>query len=245
MDNKIVGVRSMQLAITIATYQKSNGKSPYYLTRTLDSIFNQTYQNFKVYLVGDKYENNYEFLNIVEKYNYPKDKFFYENLPYAPEREKYLNDNRYVVWCVGGVSAINHAIDLALADGFQYICHLDHDDYWDTGHLQIINDVIEETGADWLCTKSTYCRNYLPLAQTDQKYIPFMPVNGGLINSSTCINLVTLPIRPRDVFAETGKADPADADRWIRCAAYIKEHNLKSYFINKLTCFHEEENTGV
>lgn len=232
----------MHLAITIPTFKKSNGKSPFFLTRALDSIFNQTYTDFKIYLIGDKYEDDDEFKSIIDKY--PKEKLYAENLPYAKERDKYLLDNKYALWCAGGVTAINHAIDLALEDGFKYICQLDHDDHWDKSHLEIINEVIGETNADWLCTKSTYCKSYLPLKETDNKYVEFIPMNGALINSSTCINLITLPIRPRDVFAETGKSDPADADRWVRCAEYIKHNNLKSYMVNKLTCFHEEEFTN-
>jgi glycosyltransferase involved in cell wall biosynthesis len=51
----------MKLSIVIATYQRKDGSTPRLLTRALDSIFSQTYQNFKIYLIGDRYENNDEF----------------------------------------------------------------------------------------------------------------------------------------------------------------------------------------
>lgn len=233
----------MNLAITIATYKKSNGKSPFYLTRALDIIFNQTHQDFKVYIIGDRYEDNDEFNNIISKY--PQNKIYSENLPYAKERDEYINTHPYAVWCVGGVNAINHAIDLALNDGYYYICHLDHDDFWEINHLYLINQLISDTSADWICTKSHYCGRILPVMETSERYINFIPKNGALINSSTCINLKTIPIRPRDVFRETGVEYPADADRWIRIAEYIKKYNLKSYMINSITCHHDEEFTGV
>jgi len=227
----------MNFAITIATYQRSDGKTPFYLKRALDSVFIQKYKSFKVYVIGDKYEDGTEFLNLVK--DYPKEKIYYENLPYAKERDKYVNPQ--LLWSTGGVNAINHALDIALKDDFKYICHLDHDDWWNEEHLEAINEVVEETNADWVCTKSTYMKEFLPRMVTDKKYVEFPPTFAGVINSSTCINFKTIPIRYRDVFEEDKLVVPADADRWLRCAAYIKENNLKSYFINKLTCFHDEE----
>ena len=46
-----------RLAITIATYQRPDGTTPFYLKRALDAVFNQTHKYFKVYVIGDKYEN--------------------------------------------------------------------------------------------------------------------------------------------------------------------------------------------
>ena len=229
----------MKFAITMSTYQRSDGKTPFYLKRALDSIFSQTHQLFKIYIIGDKYDDDDEFISIVKEY--PSDKLYYENLSYAAERDKYSN-NKQALWCAGGANALNYALNLALKDDFQYICHLDHDDYWNPNHLESLNEVIEETNADWLCTLSVHINNSVrPEIKTSNKYIEYLPSPSKLINSSTCINFITLPIRCRDVFAETGKTYPADADRWIRCSKYIQENNLKSYFVNSLTCVHDEE----
>ena len=45
------------LGIVISTYQRPDGKTPELLTRTLNAINNQTYTNWKVYLIGDNYNN--------------------------------------------------------------------------------------------------------------------------------------------------------------------------------------------
>ena len=229
----------IQFAITCSSFQRKDGKTPFLLKRALDSVFAQIHQDFTVYVIGDKYEDNTEFENIVS--SYPQEKIYYENLPYAKERDKYTN-NKNALWNAGGVNASNYALDIALKDGFKYICTLDHDDYWTNEHLSSLNEVIEETNADWLCTSSTYC-NYgnLPRVKTQEKYVVFLPVPCGVINSSTCINFSTIPIRFRDVFEEEGKLEPADADRHSRCVKYIKDNKLKSYFVNKHTCFHIEE----
>jgi hypothetical protein len=47
-----------------------------------------------------------------------------------------------------------------------------------------------------------------------------------------------IPLRFRDVLAETGKLFPSDADLWKRMAEFISRYNLKSYFINELTCIY-------
>ena len=73
------GKNMVKFGIVIATYQRKDGTTPFYLTRTLDSIFSQTYQNFKVYVMGDKYDDEEELFGMVNKY--PKDKLYCENLP--------------------------------------------------------------------------------------------------------------------------------------------------------------------
>jgi len=228
----------MKLAITLHTYQRPDGMTPTYLNRAMSSIFSQTYQDFKLFVIGDKYEDEYELFNIINKY--PLNKLYYENLPYAKEREKYIN-NKHALWCAGGVNAINYAIDKCLENGFEYVCHLDHDDYWTPEHLESIHNVINKTNGDWFCTRSLHINGNLPRVITDQEYVEFLPEACGLINSSTCINFKKIPLRFRDVLEEDGKAYPADADLWKRCATYIKDNNLKSYFINKLTCVHDLE----
>ncbi len=80
----------MKLAITLHTYQRPDGKTPEYLNRAITSIFSQTYQDFKLFVIGDRYDDRYELFNIINKY--PSDKLYCENLPYAKERDKYINN---------------------------------------------------------------------------------------------------------------------------------------------------------
>jgi hypothetical protein len=55
----------MKISIVIATYYRQDDKSSEYLRRALDSIFNQTHQDFKIYLIGDRYEKSEEIEEIV------------------------------------------------------------------------------------------------------------------------------------------------------------------------------------
>ena len=64
----------MKLAISTSTYKRKDGGTPNLLKRALDSIFNQTHQDFKIFLIGDRYEDENEIKvqkennNIVQKY---------------------------------------------------------------------------------------------------------------------------------------------------------------------------------
>jgi glycosyltransferase involved in cell wall biosynthesis len=229
---------SVKLSIVIATYQRNDGKTPTYLRRALDSVFNQTHQNFKIFLIGDKYEDNDEITSLVSEYD--SNKLYFENLPYAKERDAYEG---FGLWYYGGVNATNIGVDKSLSEGFEYICHLDHDDTWSEDHLMEISKCIESTSTDWVCTKSKYLSDrILPVVIHSEHYTEFLPRGRSLIHSSVCMNFKTIPLKYRDILGETGQVgEPADADLWDRCREYILKHNLKSYVINKLTCYHEEE----
>ena len=231
----------MKLSIVISTYQREDKSTPFYLKRALDCIFNQTHQDFKVYVIGDKYEDNKEFSKICGGYD--QDKLYFENLPVAKERDKY--GKGWALWSYGGVNAINYGIDKSLNDGNSYICHLDHDDVWTPNHLEMINDCINKTDADWICTKSVYLNpnKILPnVYGLENEYIKFLPGYARLIHSSVCVNFKTIPLRYRDIFDETGVVGlPADGDLWERCATHIKDNDLKSYCINTVTSSHNEE----
>jgi len=229
-----------KLAVVISTYQRKDGKTPFYLKRALDCVFEQTYRNFKVFLIGDKYEDNDEIQLLVSEYN--KDKLYFENLPYAKERDNYTS--KWVLWSYGGVNAVNIGIEKAISEDFEFICHLDHDDWWLPNHLEEIIKCINITQSDWICTKSTYNNpfNTLPSINSDEEYIPFHPKSSCLIHSSVCMNFKKIPLRYRDIYDETQQMGlPADADLWERTREFIFQNNLKSYYINKLTCRHDEE----
>jgi glycosyltransferase involved in cell wall biosynthesis len=104
----------MKISIVIATYQRKDGSTPKYLTRALDSVFNQTHQDFKIFLIGDKYEDNDEIIKIVSKYD--NSKLHFLNLEVAKERDFYTD--KWAIWSYGGVNAINTGIDISLSEGY-------------------------------------------------------------------------------------------------------------------------------
>lgn len=229
----------MKLSVLIPTYYRRDGSTSKYLKRALDSVFNQTHQDFKIYLIGDRYEKTDEINDIVS--SYPKEKLYFVNLEFAKERDFYTD--KKAIWSYGGVNATNTGVDISMSEGNNYICHLDHDDYWSETHLQLINECIEKTNSDWVCTKSHYIHNIIfPNVQSNDFFVDYLPVPERLIHSSVCMNFKTIPLKYRDIFAETGVVGlPSDADLWKRCNEFIRNNNLKSTLINEITCYHLDE----
>lgn len=229
----------INFSIVITTYQRKDGNTPKLLKRALQSILNQDYDKYKVYVIGDKYENNEEFESIFN--DFPKNKLYFENLPVAHERDKYTD--KTLIWKYAGCFANNYGIDKSISEGYEYVCHLDHDDEWYPNHLSSLNDAILKTNSLWLCTKSEYLENKnFPKIENESELVEFNPKPQGLIHSSTCINFKKIPLRHRNVYEETGSAGlPGDADLWYRINEYFNENNLKGILINKTTCKHIEE----
>lgn len=229
----------MTFSIVITTYQKKDGTTPILLKRALDSIFSQEYQNFKVYIIGDRYENNDEFISICSSYD-PK-KMYYENLPFAFERDRYTD--KWLIWSYAGCFANNYGINKAISDGFTYVCHLDHDDWWLPNHLTSLKMGIDRTNSPFICTKSEYVGGrILPEIISDQEFIDYLPMGGKLIHSSVCIDFKKIPLRHRNIYEETGRLGvPGDWDLWDRIGRFFKENNLIGCLINKVTCVHIEE----
>lgn len=232
----------MKLGIVIATYQKLDGSTPSLLKRAIESIKNQTHQDYTLIIIGDKYEDNNEFESICNDVDLG-DKIIYKNLPHAKEREKYPIGSKEL-WSAGGINARNYGVDLGLELGLSYICHLDHDDYWHQQHLEVINFTIEGVkDASFISTCSTYFDSYLPNIELTNEVMLSKVAAGNFIHSSVCINHKQIPLKYRDVFEETGKEYAADADLWNRIGEYMNENNLKAYHISSLTCFHPSERT--
>jgi glycosyltransferase involved in cell wall biosynthesis len=229
----------MKLSIVTPTYYRADGSTLTYLKRALDSVFNQTHQDFKIYLIGDRYEHPNEVELLIS--NYDQSKISFVNLSIAKERDVYTD--KWAIWSYGGVNATNHGVDLSMSEGNYYICHLDHDDFWEINHLELINKCIEDTNSDWICTKSNYVNNrILPSVNGETLYINYIPKHSSLVHSSVCMNFKTIPFKYRDLFNETGVIGlPSDADLWVRCEKFIIDNNLKSTLINYVTCNHIEE----
>jgi len=220
MDKLLIG-------IVLTVYPRPDGRSHWYLQRCLKSIRAQTYKNYKLFVIGDKYGRKV------------KGDFYYEDLPYAYERDKYTGHR---LWCCGGTNAINHGIKKIVENGIDYIIMMDYDDYWYPEHLQ---SFAEAGYFDWACTKSRHINNRVwPQYNGKEKIFDFIPTPRGLVKTSACYNIKRLPFTIRNVYEETGHDRAPDWDLWFRMRKYIQENpqmNFKCIGINKITCVHDEQ----
>ena len=230
----------MKISIIIPTYQRQDGKTPYFLSRALTSILEQKYEDYFVILIGDQYENDKEYKELSKII--PDSKIYTENLKHAKERSIYPSGS-IQLWCAGGVNATNYGINISLSKGIHWSCRLDHDDWWETNHLELINDAIENKTSEntvFVASKSTYLKERILPA--GQKYgINYFPCGGNLIHSSTCAKWGDIPLKFRDVFVEEGRFHPADADMWERLTEYMLTNKKSGYLIDEVTCHHDDE----
>jgi glycosyltransferase involved in cell wall biosynthesis len=232
----------MKLGIVIATYRRKDGTTPTYLTRALESIKNQVHQDYKVFLIGDNYEDDVEFTALAKSI-IPQDNLYYENLSVAVERVRYPQGG-IELWRCGGANAFNHGVSKCYEEGITYICKLDHDDYWSEDHLSCINNVIESTEgrAAVVYTCGTYFNSHLPRVSLDGQVVEDLPKPGQAIHSTSCIDYSKVYLKYRDTAYEVGIPDAGDADLLKRLEVEVQLNNLKSYLVRKLTCYHPEEN---
>lgn len=241
----------MKFAVTIATYQRKDGKTPELLKRALDSVFNQTHQDFRIFIVGDNYEDNNEFNEIISQY--PQDKIYAVNLPESYDRLKYKGvgsenldfDTDRILWCNSGRTPMNIGIELALHNGYDWVAHLDHDDFWEPTHLQFINNVIEQYGHEciWITTQATFGpTDIMPIVETNGWDVVYhLPRGYNVIHSAVAMSMKRIPLRYRDVYYEDGNVIPTDADFWDRLGKFIVENGYTGTYINALTCRHDVE----
>jgi glycosyltransferase involved in cell wall biosynthesis len=232
-------------AVIITTYKRSDGTTLEKLKVALDSVFSQKYTRFKVFVIGDNYENPEELFNLCMKYD---QKYMYcENLTIDTERTLYRG-NRNAIWSYGGVIAYNYAIQRSIDLGYDYVCRLDHDDYWGPDHLLNLKTCIENTNSPWVCAVSHYlkmhsmCPPGYSIDPDSTLYDGFMPKSGHVIHSSTCIDFRKIPLRYVDLYKETGKVGlPADAYMWEQVSQWLKENGEIAYVVKRPTCFHLTE----
>jgi len=232
----VIRKKDLRIGVVISTYMRPDGKTPFYLRRALNCIKNQTFKNYWIYLIGDKYDNEQELMDIASQY----DKITCINLPYALERDKYQWGD-FRLWCTGGMNAVLTGITKAIDDGIEYICHLDHDDQWTLNHLDLFAGVIITKTPFFICTMSSYSDIHLPYQKQTGEVVEFLPAPGGMVASSSCIKYSDTRIRLRDVFEATGKPNPGDADLWFRLAEEMRQMGKRGFLVRTLSCRHDEE----
>jgi glycosyltransferase involved in cell wall biosynthesis len=224
----------VRFGITIATYQRPDGSTNSLLNRALQSVYNQTYHNWKLFLIGDNYHDRIEFGAIVARAGYHcGDDFQSVNLPYAIGRDTGLKEIE--LWKVGGVGAMNFALTLQHIDGIDVHCHLDDDDYWLPDHLETLSQEYADPYVAFVYTqaKRTYKDDVYPKCTVADKR-PWRPRANGLIHSTASWKLSDI-----DSMYIPKLDQPADSYLWTRIADELDIKKLNSVFVPKVTVVRE------
>lgn len=224
----------MKIGIVIPTFRKLDGSTYGHLKKALESIKEQTHQDYKVFLIGDDYTDNNELLELSKIID--DDKIYVENLPVAIERIKYSGLN---LWVTGGVNASNVGIKKSLEDGYNYICLLDHDDFFLNNHLKLISDCIKSTNTNFITTKC----GIFPDTHSTGLFTNYRPISSHLYKVSVCVNFSYFNMFFRNTIEEIGEPYPGDAELWNRIHNFLRDKNEYGLFINVETCGRSPEGT--
>lgn len=216
--------------ILIPTYRRETG-TYHLLNRCLNNIKKQTFQDWKVFLIGDQYEPNKEFLEL--KNIISEDKIYYENLSFSEERNKYSGKE---LWSVSGLSANKKGYEKIKEEQIPVICLSNDDDWWLPNHLETLYQGHKE--ASFVYTQSTFKESVLPKKDTSFKAY-------NLVYSAVSWKIKDIPLFLRNIVEEKSQWVAADADLWERIRVYCLQNGLKTLYIPVLTAHHDiEMNVG-
>ena len=132
--------KKIKFGICITTYKiESGGRQNYMSTEkilkdSLQSIKDQNWTEWKVYIMGDGYpEDEWPTIENLAKSIIPKEKLWMDNMKTPGERGKYEGSIPHLT---GGNTAANRIINQMKSDGIKYFARLDHDDAWRADHLK-------------------------------------------------------------------------------------------------------------
>lgn len=212
----------------MSTYFRPNGFSKFYLKRSINSISHQTFKDWKLYLIGDFYENNSQFEQI--SMLLPKDKIKSINLDKSVEREKYTGKE---LWKMAGFTANNIGLELARKE-CKIHARLDDDDYWIDNHLEILSKGYPNNA--FVYTRSKNRKEFLPKEETKEN-LP--PKAYNLIHSAASWDLEKINFN----YLDASKTDfvAGDAFMWESIKAFCDEKNYKTLYIPEITVVHDFE----
>jgi hypothetical protein len=178
-----------RICVIMATYFRKNGTTRNLLSRALRILEAQTYKNFKLFLIGDHYDNNEEFEEICKSY---KNDIYYKNNEQHYRCYNFPNKNTY--WTIGGGLALKTGIEKAIEEKFDYYFHLDDDDMWRDIHLQVVVEHIKHFPlADFILTKARYNNIFLPRThETNTFYNNYIPQGEDSVHASHIYKLPLL-----------------------------------------------------
>jgi glycosyltransferase involved in cell wall biosynthesis len=233
-----------RFAIVMATFHRSNGNTPTYLKRSIESVINQTSKNWDLIIVGDKYEPIEELEQIVSEYkNKLTDNKIIVLHNMMPERD-FLKDRNKLYSCAGARS-MNMGLNWARENNYTYYCHLDDDDFWSKEHLEKLAIAYNKfPNCVFANTKSTYFNHTLPGPNEDCDIFPNnrMPLACKTIHSSFSFNCKIIPFDYFTSFDETDFFWYSDAIMLTKIKDFIEKNpSYCSIYIPTLTCYHDFE----
>lgn len=250
IDNYIIGRKrkNIKFAIIMATFCRSNGKSPSYLKRSIESVVSQTHKNWDLIIVADKYEPRKEIENIIDYYKKlcnNKIIYIYNDIV---ERD-YLTD-KIKLWCCAGGNSINRGLEYARSNNYYYYCHLDDDDFWTNEHLEKLAYAYDNySNCIFANTQSTHCGSYLPKNEENITTIypnNRLPLAQNTIHSSFSFRLDIIPFKYFTSLDMNDNFWYSDAIMLNNIKDFLeKNKEYCSIYMPYMTCYHDYEGETI
>lgn len=162
LKNKYKNINNNKVSIIIPTYNRSR----LLFERALPSIFDQTYQNYEIIIIGDCCtDNTFEKLDKLKN-----NKIVSYNLP---SRKKNYPDKPFYHWLAGPVNALNKGLTLVKGD---WIARIDDDDIWTKNHLEILLNFAIRDNFDFVSSDYIYYEKGTKKINSQQNNKP--PIGG-------------------------------------------------------------------
>lgn len=236
---------NIKFAIIMATYYRKNNKTKQYLYRSIESILKQTFANWDLIIIGDKYEIEDELLTIINEFRMKtKNNIIYINNKNV-ERDNVKDRRR--LWNCAGANSMNIGLNYARHNGYKYYAHIDDDDWWENNHLDILSKAyLNYPHCVFANTQSTYGETKL-LPELKIKICPnnLLPSPCGLTHSSFSFRIDIINFNyMTDI--NNGINNATDALMLQNVRNFISENkNYCSIYMPFLTCNHVEEYVAI
>lgn len=224
--------------IRAITYRRPDGRTPELLARALDSVLAQKYRHWKVFLVGDRYEDDAEFESLAARI--PPHRIFATNRWRRTERDVWSG---HALWMCAGCGAANHSLDVMQGCGVEYVACLDHDDVWSPEHLGTLADCYaRHPEAAFVCTQARHDRlGVVPANISEPCCVDGSTLESNVVHSATSWRPGLVPLRYR-VLAEVAPwaRRPGDLDLWLRIGDCLRGGPWTMMCVPKVTVWHQQ-----
>jgi len=224
----------MKFAIRIPTYQRPYNLSVKIIKQCFQNILSQTHDDWKIFLVGDNYEDRDEFDRLVSII--PPNKITAVNL-HSSERDHFEG---FDLWRCQGVMACNVGLNLIRKEGIEICAVHDDDDHWDAQHLEILAEGYHRFPETvFVYTKGLHeMDGLLPKYATDLRYNNLPPIPNQTLHSSVSWNVHKIPLDYINPVGVPNTHINSDAELWERIRTYCQERGMRTLYIPKLTVWH-------
>lgn len=241
IDDPSCNLEKKKVAVITQSYYRKDGSSKSCLGDIFNMLEKQTYKDFKIFITGDNYQPESEFIQLCNSY---KGEIYVHNNNNSCRELNLGHINNY--WSYGGIHAGYNSLKKAKEEGYDIAIMLDDDDYYYPEYIQsVLDNFTKFPETAFMITRSKYCNCFLPTTNISEiyynNYIP-LPCNSVRSASVHNINIIgdivlnlwkTLMDEVAKMNLEDKKWNlyPADAKLLGLIGSKVKSGELKSLYI--------------